>query len=197
MICEYGCGRQSNHVMSNGKHCCEIIHNKCPEVRRKNSKGLKKAHADGRLNTTHFDGKRNSRKGDYTYSKSEVFTKNSRFSSGYVKKRLLDEGLIEYICDKCKISEWNGSSISLELDHIDGDNRNNTRPNLRLLCPNCHSQTETWKGRNINTGAIKVTDVDLKESLVRNDNIRQALLDVGLAAKGANYSRCKKLLKEI
>lgn len=51
-------------------------------------------------------------------------------------------------CLECGISEWQGNPITLELDHIDGDNTNNIRSNLRILCPNCHSQTPTWKRGN-------------------------------------------------
>jgi hypothetical protein len=51
-------------------------------------------------------------------------------------------------CDCCGISEWQEKPIVLELDHIDGDNKNNKRENLRMLCPNCHSQTPTWKVGN-------------------------------------------------
>lgn len=51
-------------------------------------------------------------------------------------------------CSCCKLSKWNNKPISLELDHIDGDGTNNTLINTRLLCPNCHSQTDTYKGRN-------------------------------------------------
>jgi len=64
---------------------------------------------------------------------------------------------------------------------------------LRLLCPNCHSQTDTWRGRNINKGDKKVSDEDLINALKECANIRQALIKVGLAAKGANYIRAKKL----
>lgn len=52
-------------------------------------------------------------------------------------------------CEMCGISEWLGKPITLELDHIDGDSSNPSRKNLRLLCPNCHSQTSTFRGRNI------------------------------------------------
>jgi len=51
-------------------------------------------------------------------------------------------------CTICNSNEWMGKPLTLELDHIDGNNKNNTRENLRYLCPNCHSQTETWRGRN-------------------------------------------------
>ena len=51
-------------------------------------------------------------------------------------------------CDSCGISStWNKSYLSLQVDHIDGDNKNNLPSNLRLLCPNCHSQTETFSGK--------------------------------------------------
>lgn len=51
-------------------------------------------------------------------------------------------------CEVCGLSEWLGRKIPIELDHIDGDADNNTAENLRLICPNCHAQTETYKGAN-------------------------------------------------
>ena len=62
-----------------------------------------------------------------------------------IKPRLIKE--IGHICQKCNNSEWNGLPITLELEHNDGNNRNNSRENLTLLCPNCHSQTPTWRNR--------------------------------------------------
>ena len=55
----------------------------------------------------------------------------------------------EYKCSCCGISEWNGKSLSLQIDHIDGVNTNNVVENLRYLCPNCHTQTETWGVKNV------------------------------------------------
>jgi 5-methylcytosine-specific restriction endonuclease McrA len=51
---------------------------------------------------------------------------------------------IDYHCNVCHISEYNGKPITLQVDHIDGDRKNNTLENLQFICPNCHSQTETW-----------------------------------------------------
>ena len=69
-------------------------------------------------------------------------------SRGKIKKYILDNGLIEYKCSECSCEcIHNGKPLILQLDHIDGDNSNNRLDNLRFLCPNCHSQTETYCGR--------------------------------------------------
>ncbi len=57
-----------------------------------------------------------------------------------------------YKCSCCKISDWNGKPIVLEVDHIDGNSENNRPQNLRFICPNCHSQTDTYKAKNIGKG---------------------------------------------
>lgn len=70
--------------------------------------------------------------------------------------------------------------------------------NLRWLCPNCHSQTPTFRGYNkALSGKIKVPDQELLTALQECANIRQALQKVGLAAKGGNYERATKLLKKL
>lgn len=71
-------------------------------------------------------------------------------ASFQLKRKLLKNSLLEYKCSWCDITEWRGQKISLELDHIDGNRNNNNLSNLRILCPNCHSQTPTNKGRNKN-----------------------------------------------
>ncbi len=65
-----------------------------------------------------------------------------------VRKRIIKESLIPYECNECGISNWNGQKLSLHLDHMDGNNWNHELSNLRFLCPNCHSLTETYTGKN-------------------------------------------------
>jgi len=55
-------------------------------------------------------------------------------------------------CEVCGIEEWVGKPISLEIDHIDGNHTNNSPNNLRIICPNCHSQTNTYKAKNKGNG---------------------------------------------
>jgi len=63
-----------------------------------------------------------------------------------IKKRIVKE--MGHKCSSCNLTEWKGKPIPLELEHIDGDNQNNSRENLTLLCCNCHALTPTWRRRN-------------------------------------------------
>jgi 5-methylcytosine-specific restriction endonuclease McrA len=65
-----------------------------------------------------------------------------------LKRRLLRAGLLKPLCGICGLSEWRGVAVALQLHHINGDRVDNRLQNLALLCPNCHSQTDTWAGRN-------------------------------------------------
>ena len=66
-----------------------------------------------------------------------------------LKNRLIKEDLLEDKCNKCGLSnEWENEYLSLQLDHIDGNHDNNKFENLRLLCPNCHSQTSNYSGKD-------------------------------------------------
>lgn len=75
---------------------------------------------------------------------SDVFVENAApYNGNRITKRLLAMG-VAYACAQCGINEWRGRPLTLHLDHINGINNDNRRENLRLLCPNCHSQTDTY-----------------------------------------------------
>jgi 5-methylcytosine-specific restriction endonuclease McrA len=70
-----------------------------------------------------------------------------------LKRRLIRAGLLGQRCRDCGIDRWRGVSLALQLHHVNGDRHDNRLENLALLCPNCHSQTGTWAGRNGGRGA--------------------------------------------
>jgi len=79
----------------------------------------------------------------------ELFSKSFSRRNNTVKKRITRDKLLVNSCLWCGITDtWNDKPITLELDHINGDPTDNRIDNLRLLCPNCHSQTPTSKGKN-------------------------------------------------
>jgi len=89
---------------------------------------------------------------------AEILTENSLFSTTQLKKRLLQNKILENKCSKCGIgSQWCGENLVLQLDHISGDSTDNRIENLRILCPNCHSQTPTYGARNSRKEKIKNT----------------------------------------
>lgn len=75
--------------------------------------------------------------------------KHPHYQTNKLRLRLIKEGYKTPKCEVCGIEKWLGKEISLELDHIDGDRTNHKLSNLRIICPNCHSQTHTYRGKNV------------------------------------------------
>jgi Zn finger protein HypA/HybF involved in hydrogenase expression len=101
------------------------------------------------LSTSHFTiGGSNKNPSNGKTPLDEILVNGSTTSNSCLKQRLFDELKWEYKCGECGISTWNDKPLSLELDHINGINTDNRLTNLRLLCPNCHSQTPTFRAKN-------------------------------------------------
>jgi len=98
---------------------------------------MKQIILDWGLDTTHLRGQGN----------RPLRTFGELKSDRYRRARLLRER--GHSCQVCRRSDWMGKQIPIEIDHIDGDCTNNIKSNLRLICPNCHAQTSTYKGKNI------------------------------------------------
>lgn len=80
----------------------------------------------------------------------EVMTKNSTYSRGHLKTRLLKNGMLKNECYNCGLPPfWDGKKLVMVLDHINGINNDHSPENLRLLCPNCNSQQKTFAGRKL------------------------------------------------
>ena len=109
---------------------------------------LKRRIAELNCSTEHFGKQLQSVSAKY--SLEEILVENSSYVNiSRLKQRLINEGKMEYKCQKCGISEWLGNPLTLQLDHINGVNNDHRLTNLRFLCPNCHSQTDTYAGKNM------------------------------------------------
>lgn len=117
-----------------------------------NYRVVKKVIQEYNIDTSHFTGQGWNKglifRPNNPIPLEEILVENSTYQSYKLKNRLLESGLKEHRCEKCKRTEWEGLPIPLELHHINGNNTDNRIENVQLLCPNCHAQTEHYRGKN-------------------------------------------------
>ena len=121
-------------LSTNGSNATNQIKKRCEELE---------------LSTDHFNSTANANN-SVRQKLENILIENSTYANiSRLKERLLKEEKLEYKCAICgNTGEWNGKKLTLQLDHINGKHNDHRLKNLRFLCPNCHSQTETFSGRN-------------------------------------------------
>jgi len=117
-----------------------------------NYKVINKAIKQYNIDTSHFLGSAHAKGKTFKprTDTKEYLQNNKPINSYRLKRRLLQECYFQPMCSNCKLFIWLDVPIPLELDHIDGNTENNNFNNLRLLCPNCHALTSSYRGRNQN-----------------------------------------------
>jgi heterodisulfide reductase subunit B len=98
---------------------------------------------------TNSSGKGMTKKGKPKISLDDITSGNyPQFQTYKLKNRLIKANILKNVCSECGISEWMNKPLNMELDHIDGNRTNHKLENLRMLCPNCHAQTDTYRSKN-------------------------------------------------
>lgn len=140
---------------------CEIIKNSTSirqillklelSVTNGNYRTIKNKIFQHNIDISHFLGKSQSKGQKHAWPTkkefSEVAVENSSYSRTNLKKRIITDNLLDYKCCFCGITEWKDKKLSLHLHHINGIDNDHRLENLCFLCPNCHSQTESYCGR--------------------------------------------------
>ena len=130
IFCSHSCSASFNNLKEKDFNSCEICFETCSEKYCSRQCSSQAVYFSGFFNW--------------------LFIGRSSVKNPTLRKYLSD--IDGYKCGVCGISEWNGKPITLEVDHIDGRSEDNSPDNVRLVCPNCHSQTATYKGRNRGKG---------------------------------------------
>lgn len=118
-----------------------------------NYKTIKALVKEHQISTNHWLGQGFLKGKTHTWSTKrsfkDILVENSTYTSTYgLKNRLIKDGLLEHKCYECGLIEWRGQPVPIELEHKNGINTDHRLENLTLLCPNCHAQTSTYRGKN-------------------------------------------------
>lgn len=141
------CGVQLPYEKHNNKYCsrsCATIYNKSNNVRLNHDEDCANC---GSIKETRHNKYCDACIAEGVYNKPTLENIKSPYGLRSYLRRTR-----EHKCTNCGITEWNGKHITLEVHHVDGNPNHNTEENLKLLCPNCHSLTKTYKANSIKHG---------------------------------------------
>lgn len=148
---------------------------------------IKRRMTDLNLDYSIFKGKSSliRNKVDKIINEKDILRENCKHQRIVLRRYVIKNNLIPYKCAICGCTEWQGKTLSLELDHINGINNDNRLENLRFLCPNCHSQTSTYGSRNQQLNESKYDISDELRTMVENKykevkNIKQVSSILGI-----------------
>jgi transposase-like protein len=121
--------------------------------------------------------------------------KISPFALSSLRKWIINKDLLSYKCNRCNINKWEGSDLTLDLEHKDGNRKNNKLENLEFLCPNCHSQTSTFRGKNSKKkNNTPISPEQVIKLYGQGLNINEILERINFS-NGGNYNTVYKILK--
>lgn len=134
---------------------------------------IKRRMLELKLQQYDFKGKSPSKDHITNIKQDDILKENCKHQRSVLRRFVLKNNLIPYKCAICGCTEWNGKTLSLELDHINGINNDNRLSNLRFLCPNCHSQTTTYGSRNQQNNKSKYDISDELRKMVEDTYDKQ------------------------
>lgn len=142
---------------------------------------LKKYIVRFNVDISHFNPNKRFKESYYKIKdKDELFCKDSQTASQVIRNRVIKENLLEYKCANplCgNTGSWFGQPMSLQLDHINGDNKDNRLENLRFLCPNCHCVTPTW-GNKRSYKKVQYEKLDTHKLFALFEEVKDIFLSV-------------------
>lgn len=132
------------------------------------------------------------------YNFEDIFCQNSLVSRERAKTLLIKLSILEYKCGICEIYPiWNNKSLSLHIDHINGIRNDHRIENLRFLCPNCHSQTETYCNFNKNSKKISSFQFEEIEEAIKSSNtITSVIRKLGILDTKVNRVKILKMIDQ-
>lgn len=139
---------QFANIVNNSLTISEICSKLGLRIQGSNYKTIHKRIKNQNLSTNHFNPYKNRKTGKKPIT--DFLVENSNIGSNDLKKRLINCGILKNECSECcNQGLWNDKPLTLQLDHINGNHHDNRLDNLRILCPNCHTQTDTHSGKRL------------------------------------------------